>query len=58
MEHVELILISLFVAVAVLNAAANRLSIPYPIMLVLGGIALAAVPGVPDVELDDLFART
>ncbi len=52
MEHIELILISLFVAVAVLNAAANRLSIPYPIVLVIGGIALALVPGVPDVELD------
>jgi len=52
MDHIELILISLFVSVAVLNAAANRLAIPYPIVLVLGGLALAAVPGVPDVELD------
>src|SRR4029079_3906312 len=52
MGDVELILISLFVTVAVLNTAANRLSIPYPIVLVLGGIALALVPGVPDVELD------
>jgi Na+/H+ antiporter len=49
---VELILIALFVAVAVLNVAANRLGIPYPIVLVLGGIALAGVPGVPEVELD------
>jgi Na+/H+ antiporter len=49
---VELVLISLFIAVAVLNAAANRLSLPYPIVLVIGGIALAGVPGVPSVELD------
>jgi CPA1 family monovalent cation:H+ antiporter len=52
MGDVELILISLFVAVAVLNAAANRLSLPYPIVLVVGGLALAVVPGIPDVELD------
>jgi CPA1 family monovalent cation:H+ antiporter len=49
---VELILISLFVAVALLNAAANRLSLPYPIVLVIGGLLLALVPGVPEVELD------
>ena len=52
MDDVELILISLFVAVTVLNAAANWLKVPYPILLVLGGCALAAVPGVPGVELD------
>jgi monovalent cation/hydrogen antiporter len=49
---VELILILLFVAVAGLNAVANWLRIPYPILLVLGGLTLALVPGVPDVELD------
>jgi monovalent cation/hydrogen antiporter len=42
----------LFVSVAGLNAAANWLSVPYPILLVLGGLALGLVPGVPDVELD------
>src|SRR5690348_585458 len=30
---------------------AGRLGIPYPILLVLGGLALALIPGVPDVEL-------
>jgi monovalent cation/hydrogen antiporter len=52
MDSVELILILLFVSVAGLNAAANWLSVPYPILLVLGGLALGLVPGVPDVELD------
>ncbi|MGH2984103.1 MAG: cation:proton antiporter, partial [Solirubrobacterales bacterium] len=52
MDSVELILICLFVTVAGLNAAANWLSIPYPILLVLGGLALGLIPGVPDVELD------
>jgi Na+/H+ antiporter len=49
---VELILILLFVSVAGLNALAHWLSIPYPILLVLGGLALGLVPGVPKVELD------
>ena len=52
MGDVELVLISLFIAVAVLNAAADRLSVPYPIVLVLGGLVLAGLPGVPEVELD------
>ena len=52
MDSLEIILIALFVSVAGLNALATWLKIPYPILLVLGGIALAAVPGIPDVELD------
>ena len=52
MEHVEVLIIALFVSVLGLNALAERLSVPYPIFLVLGGLALGAVPGVPDVELE------
>jgi monovalent cation/hydrogen antiporter len=52
MGNVELILILLFVTVAGLNALAHWLSIPYPILLVLGGLTLGLVPGVPEVELD------
>lgn len=52
MDGVELILILLFISVAGLNALAHWLSVPYPILLVLGGLALGFVPGVPDVELD------
>src|SRR5687767_8101155 len=52
MGHVELILILIFVSVAGLNVLANWLAIPYPILLVLGGLALGLVPGVPEVELD------
>jgi len=51
-DNVEIILIALFVAVAGLNAAANWLGLPYPILLVLGGIGLALIPGIPTVELD------
>jgi Na+/H+ antiporter len=51
-EDLELVLIALFVSVAGLNALATWLHVPYPILLVLGGLALAVIPGVPEVELD------
>jgi CPA1 family monovalent cation:H+ antiporter len=39
-------------AVLVLMAVARRVLIPYPIFLVLGGLILGFVPGVPAVRLD------
>src|SRR3954469_7707858 len=51
MEHVELILLFLLVAVAALTWLARRLNIPSPILLVLGGSVIGFAPGVPDVEL-------
>jgi CPA1 family monovalent cation:H+ antiporter len=50
-EHIETVIISLLVAVVVLSAAANRIGVPYPILLVVGGLVLGFVPGVPSVEL-------
>ena len=32
--------------------AAQWLRVPYPILLVVGGVAIAAIPGIPEVELD------
>src|ERR687898_3647459 len=52
MEHIEIFLIGLFVAVAGLSTLARVLSIPYPILLVLGGLVLAVIPGLPEVELE------
>jgi Na+/H+ antiporter len=51
-EEVELVLISLLVAVAGLAAAARAVNIPYPIVLVVGGLVLGFVPGLPNPELD------
>jgi Na+/H+ antiporter len=51
MHEVELVLISLLVAVAGLATAARLANIPYPIVLVVGGLALGFVPGLPDTEL-------
>jgi CPA1 family monovalent cation:H+ antiporter len=47
----ELILILLVVAAA-LAVVAERLKVPYPILLVLGGLALAFVPGLPQANID------
>lgn len=49
-EH-SLILVGLLVAAAGLLAVAELVRIPYPILLVLGGLALGFVPGVPRIEL-------
>lgn len=52
MDDFEIFLAVLFVAVAGLNTLARWLSIPYPIPLVLGGLVLGLMPGMPDIELD------
>ena len=51
MHGVELILV-LLAAVTLLAAVAERTAIPYPIFLVLGGLALGLIPGGPAVALD------
>jgi Na+/H+ antiporter len=51
LNALELILVLLVVAAA-LAIAAQRLKIPYPILLVLGGLGLAFVPGLPAVKID------
>jgi CPA1 family monovalent cation:H+ antiporter len=50
MHEIELVL-GLLVPVAVLAVLARRLGTPYPILLVLGGLALGFVPGLPHVAL-------
>ena len=52
MEHFEIVLAALFVSVAGLNVIARWLSVPYPIPLVLGGLVLGLLPGMPEIELD------
>jgi Na+/H+ antiporter len=47
----ELVLVGVLVAAVALLALADLLGIPYPIPLVLGGLALGFVPGVPEIEL-------
>ena len=49
--HEQLILMGLLAAIAALLAAAPVVRVPYPIFLVLGGLALGFVPGVPSLVL-------
>jgi monovalent cation/hydrogen antiporter len=48
----EVALLCILAAVTLLLIAAQWTRIPYPILLVCGGLGLAAIPGIPDVELD------
>jgi CPA1 family monovalent cation:H+ antiporter len=52
MQHEIEIILGLLVVVAVLAVVAQRLGIPYPILLVIGGLVLGFVPGLPHVELE------
>jgi CPA1 family monovalent cation:H+ antiporter len=51
MQAVEFLLV-LLAATAALGVAAHRLNVPQPVLLVIGGAALAILPGLPPVQLD------
>src|ERR1700719_331481 len=51
------ILLLLLVVVAAVAVVASRLKIPQAILLVLAGVALALVPGLPTFELAPELAR-
>ncbi len=45
------LLVSILAAIVALALLAKKLRVPYPVVFVLGGIALALIPGVPAIEL-------
>jgi monovalent cation/hydrogen antiporter len=49
--HDQLVLLALLISVVALLVSAPVLRIPYPILLVLGGLALGFVPGIPALQL-------
>src|SRR5881392_4504314 len=49
--HEQLLLMGLLLAVAAMLVTAPLLRTPYPIFLVLGGLALGFLPGIPKIEL-------
>jgi Na+/H+ antiporter len=51
MHGAELPLLALIVAVAGLLVLARTVGVPYPILLVVGGLVLGFLPGLPPVEL-------
>src|SRR4029077_12665585 len=50
--HPAEIIVLLFAAVAILAVLACKLTVPYPIVLVIGGLALSFVPRLPVVTLN------
>ena len=51
-RELDLVLLGVLVAVALLLIFAYHLRIPYPIMLVVGGAVIGFLPGVPEVSLN------
>jgi len=49
--HEGLVALVLLLAVAAMLAAAPALRVPYPILLVIGGLAIGILPGIPEFEL-------
>lgn len=50
-EYLELIIFGLLVAVAGFVVLSRLLGVPYPIFLVIGGLALSLVPVLPEITL-------
>jgi len=51
-NQIELLLLVLLLLVAALAVLAKRLSVPYPIVLVIGGLCLSLLPHAPRISLD------
>ena len=51
-NELEIVLLGLLVGAIMLVILARVVAVPYPIMLVLGGLGLGVVPGLPDVALE------
>ena len=47
----SLVLAAILVAVALLLIVAHLVRVPYPILLVVGGLGLSFVPGIPEIQL-------
>jgi CPA1 family monovalent cation:H+ antiporter len=46
------LLLALLVVVAVLVTISRKIRVPYPVLLLIGGLVVGLVPGIPRVELD------
>lgn len=51
-HHLELVLLFLLLLVAGLATLARRFQTPYPIVLVIGGLALSFIPNLPHISLN------
>lgn len=57
-EHTDLVLVGVLAAVAALLVIGQAVRVPYPILLVIGGLLVGFVPGVPHVELEPKLVLT
>src|SRR6266513_2378378 len=55
MSEIVDVFVGLLLAVAALGLLARKLKIAYPILLVLGGLVLGLIPGLPRVRIDPEF---
>jgi hypothetical protein len=46
------VICTLLIVVAALAILAKKAALPYPVLLVIGGLAMGFVPGLPAVQLD------
>src|SRR4051812_11212630 len=49
--HRAELLVAMLLAIVTLTAVSLRLLVPYPIVLVLGGLLLGLLPGLPGIQL-------
>src|SRR4051812_26002758 len=47
-----LLILSLLFTISMLTMLSSKFNIPYPIFLVIGGILISVVPGIPMIALD------
>jgi Na+/H+ antiporter len=52
MHESELLILVLLVVLPTLSVVAQQIDVPFPILLVVAGLILGALPGLPDPELD------
>src|SRR5688572_10920399 len=46
-----LLIVSLLFVICMLTLLSNKISIPYPIFLVIGGLLISLIPGIPAITL-------
>lgn len=51
MENYSIVLIILSIVIC-LSAIANKIRVPYPVLLVVAGIAIGFIPALPDIEIN------
>lgn len=54
-HEIQLIFVLLLIFIIGFGALAERLKIPYPILLVVAGLLLSFIPGLPRISLDPDF---